>query len=103
MTNQSLLTLLHEAAGFTLGGSADGEAIYLDRGNADTDWNSLAVFAAGADAFVELEVVPNHGNARQHVGTVADQRCAFDRRGDLAALDQVRFRRREHKLAIGDV
>ena len=66
-----------------LRGSADGQAIHFDRRDADADRHRLSVFAAGADAFVELQIVAHHRDARQHVGAVADQRRALDRRGDL--------------------
>jgi hypothetical protein len=63
----------------------------------------LAFLAAGADAAVELQVVADHADARQHVGAVADQRRALDRRADLAVLDQVGLARGEHEFARGDV
>ena len=95
--------LLHEAADIFLRGAADGQAIDFDGRNAHADRHGLSVFAAGADAFVEFQIVADHRDARQHVGTVADQRCAFDRRGNLAVFDQVRFRRGEDELAVRDV
>ena len=51
--------------------------------NADADGHGLSVFPAGAYAFVELQIVADHRNAGQHIGAIADQRGAFDRRGDL--------------------
>src|ERR1035437_7122856 len=60
-------------------------------------------FAAGADAFIEFQIVADHRNPRQHVGSVADQGCALDRGRDLSVFDEVGFRRRENKFAIRDV
>src|SRR5271166_3147000 len=83
--------LLHEAAGVFFAGATDGQAVYFDGRNADADRDGLAVFAAGADAFVEFQIVADHGDASEHVGAVADQGCALDRGGDLAIFDQVSF------------
>src|SRR3954447_15424927 len=40
--------------------SAHGDRIHLDGRYPDADRHRLAVFAAGADAFVELEIVADH-------------------------------------------
>jgi hypothetical protein len=40
--------------------SAHGHAIELDGRHAYADGYALAIFAAGADAFIELEVVADH-------------------------------------------
>jgi general secretion pathway protein A len=55
-------------------------AVDAQRRLADADRDALPFLAAGADAVVELEVVADHRHARQHVGAVADQRGALDRR-----------------------
>ena len=86
--------LLHESAGLPLCGAADGHTIDFNRRDADSDWNGLSIFAAGADAFIEFQIVADHRNPRQHIGSVADQGCALDRGGDLSifnfeALDSV--------------
>ena len=49
--------LLHESAGFALGGAADGHAIDFNGRNAHAYGNGLSIFAAGADAFIELQIV----------------------------------------------
>ena len=59
--------------------AAHGEGINLERRLPDADGHALALFAAHAHALVELEVVSDHADAREHIGTVADQRRAFDR------------------------
>src|SRR5208283_667419 len=78
---------LHEPARIFSRGAANGEAIYFYRRNAYADRHCLAVLAAGAYAFVEFEIVAYHRDARQHIGAVANQRGAFNWRGDLAVLD----------------
>jgi len=40
---------------------------------------------------------------RQHIGSIANQRRALDRSRDLSVFDEIRFRRRENKLAVRDV
>ena len=55
--------------------SADGHFVELDGGHADADGDALAVFAAGADAFVQLEIVAHHGDVFEGLGAVADQGC----------------------------
>ena len=81
--------LLHEAAGIFPGSAAYGKAVNFQCGYTDADGHGLSVFAAGADAFVELKVVADHRHAGEDVRTVADQRGAFDRSGDLAVLDEI--------------
>src|SRR5207247_5088728 len=56
-----VLRSLHEAAGVFSCGSTDCEAVYFQRGNADAYRDGLTVFAAGADAFVEFQIVAYHG------------------------------------------
>src|SRR5437899_1110321 len=97
------LTSLHESAGFPLCGAADGHTVDFNCWDADADGNRLSIFAAGADAFIEFQIVADHRNPRQHIGSVADQGCALDGGRDLAVFDQVCFRRRENKFAVRDV
>src|ERR1700728_2402973 len=85
------------------GGAAHGERIDAQRRLAHAHRHALAVLAAGADAIVELQVVADHGHARQHVRTVADQGRALQRRADAAVLDGVSLARRKYELAGGDV
>src|SRR6476620_7413158 len=66
--------------------AADRHAIKLQRGNADTDLHRLAVFAARAYAFVELEIIAHHRNFGEGVRAVADQRAVLERRGNMAVL-----------------
>src|SRR6516165_12286033 len=86
-----------------LGGAADGEAVNPERRLTDADGNALAVLAAGAYAIIELQIVADHRYAREHVRTVADERCALERRADPAVLDGVCLARGKHELARGDV
>src|ERR1700674_6130109 len=97
------MSLLHESAGFPLCGAADGQAVNFNRWDAAADGNSLSIFAAGADAFIEFQIVADHRNPRQHIGSIADQGCALDRGGNLSVFDEIRFRRRENKFAVRDV
>src|SRR5512146_2871482 len=86
-----------------MSGAADGEAVDLEGRDADADGDGLAVFAAGAYAFVEFEIVADHAYARQNVGAVADQGRILHRRRNLAVLDEVRFGGREDEFAVGNV
>src|ERR1039457_7014095 len=95
--------LLHESASFPLSGSPDGQAVDLNGRNTDADWNGLSIFAAGAHPFIEFQIVAHHRNPGQHIGSVADQGCAFDRSGDLSVFDEIRFRRRENKFSVRDI
>jgi hypothetical protein len=67
-----LLTLLHVPSRILPRGSTDCQPINLDSRNSDADWHSLAILAAGADALVKLQIVADHRNARQHIGSVSD-------------------------------
>src|SRR5208337_1630299 len=95
--------LLHEPAGILLGRATDGKAIDFDGRNADAHRHGLPVLTASADAFVELQIVAHHGDPRQDIGTVADQRSAFDRRRDVPVFNHVRFGSSKYKLAVGDI
>src|SRR5439155_18827464 len=83
--------------------AAHGEPVHLDCRNADADGNGLAILATSADTFIQPQVVADHGDAGQHVRTIADQGCAFDGGGDLSVFDHVGFGRREDELAIRDI
>src|SRR5215472_18060433 len=71
------------------GSAAYGKALDLQRRLAYADRHALAFLAAGADAVVELQIVPHHRDPRQHIGPVADERRALQRRRDTSVLDEV--------------
>src|SRR4029453_17183851 len=81
---------------------ADRHAVDADGRQSHADRDGLAVFAAGAHALVELEVVADAAHAGERFRSVADQGRALDRAGDAAVLDQVGLARREHEAAVGD-
>ncbi len=56
----------------SLGGPSDRKAIHLNGGNTDADGNGLSIFTAGAYPFVKGEVISYHGNACEHIRSVAD-------------------------------
>src|SRR6266404_9678300 len=97
------MSLLHESAGFALCGAADGHAINFNCRDSYADGNGLSIFAAGSDAFIEFQIVADHRNPRQHIGSVADQGCALYGGGDLSVFDEIGFRRRENELTVRDV
>src|SRR5260370_5218878 len=99
----SEILLLNDSAGFPLCGPADSHTIDFNCRDADADRNGLSIFAAGAHAFIEFQIVADHRNARQHIGSVADQGCALDGGRDLSVFDEIRLRRRENKFAVRDV
>src|SRR6478672_4446124 len=84
-------------------GATHGNAVHPQGWLADADRYSLAVFAAGADAGVELEIVADHGDALEIGRSVADQHGALERRAELAVLDLEGLGDVEHVLARGDV
>src|ERR1700743_2706444 len=86
-----------------MSGAAYGHAVELDGGHANADGNALAVFAAGAYTFVELQIVADHRHIFQSFGSVADERGVADGRGDLAVFDEIGFRCTENELAAGDL
>src|SRR5690348_8449764 len=96
-------SLLHEPAGIAAGSAPDREPIHLDRRNTDSYRNGLAIFAAGANPFVEFQVVTYHGYASQDVRPIADQGRPLDRGGHFAVLDEICLRRRKNKLAVRDI
>src|SRR5262249_9749066 len=54
-------------------------------------------------AIVQLQIVPHHAHACEHIGTIADECRTFERRTELAILDGIRLTRGEHELAGGDI
>ena len=54
-------------------GAADGHPVELDGGHTYAYGDGLAGLAAGADAFVEGEVVADHGDVFEGLGAVADE------------------------------
>ena len=41
-------------------GAADGEPVYLERGNTHADWHRLSILATGPDTLVELQIAADH-------------------------------------------
>src|SRR5271163_50520 len=70
-------------------GAADRQTVHAQGWLADADRNTLSVLAAGADPLVEAEVVADHGDFGQSIGSIADQRGALNRGPDLAVLNQI--------------
>src|SRR6185437_13934888 len=58
-----LTLLLHEAAGIFACGAANRQPIQFGCGHTDPNRHGLAVFAAGSDAFIQLQIVAHHRNA----------------------------------------
>src|SRR6266403_1773751 len=83
--------------------SAHGQAVHLQGWNADSYGDRLSVFATGPDAFVEFQIVAHHGDAREHVRAIADQRGAFDGGGDVAVFDEIGLGGGEDEFSAGDV
>src|SRR4051812_38106559 len=83
--------------------STNGEAIHLQSRNSDADGDALPILAAGANAFIEREVVADHGDTREHVGAVADEGGVLERRSDYAILDHVSLASGKDELAVGDI
>ncbi len=72
-------------------------------GMPDADGHALAFLAAGADAFIEAQIVADHRDILERLGAVADERCVLDRRGDFAVFDEIGLAGGEDELAVGDV
>ena len=75
----------------------------LDGGHSDTDGHALPGLAAGANSFIQGQIVADHGDVLQSFGAVADEGCALDRAGDFAVFDEVGLGGGEDELAVGDV
>src|SRR6266446_1653218 len=54
------LTSLHESAGFALCGAADGHTIDFNCRDSHANGNGLSIFAAGANAFIEFQIVADN-------------------------------------------
>src|SRR5215472_4682867 len=85
------------------GGAADGETVDPERRLPDTDGNALTILAAGSDAVVQLEIVPDHRYACEHVRPVADEGRPLERCRDASVLDGVGLARGEDELAGSDI
>src|SRR6267154_4882514 len=75
--------------GFSSRGTAHGHTVELQRGNANADRHRLSIFAAGAHAFIQLKIVAYHGNFRQSVRAIPNQRAVLERRGYVSVLNHV--------------
>src|SRR6202045_3870147 len=84
-------------------GAADRESFDPERRLTDADGNALPILAAGSNTVVELQVVADHRDARQHVRTIADEGRALEGCAHATVLDGIRLARREHELAGGDI
>ena len=69
--------------------AAHRHPVQLHRRHAHAHRHALAVFAAGADAFVELQVVAHHRHVLQRLGPVADQRAS--RTGAVTLPSSIRY------------
>src|SRR6267143_4237852 len=79
--------------------AADRESFDPERRLDDADRHALPILAAGSNTVVEFQVVADHRDARQHIGTIADQGGALEGCAHAAVLDGIRLARREHELA----
>src|SRR5690606_35983902 len=83
--------------------AADGHRGDLHGRTADAHRHALPILAAGPDPVGGLEVVAEHDDLAHHVGAVADEVHALERRRDLAVLDEVALRQRKDEVAVSDV
>ena len=83
--------------------TADRNFVDPDGRQSNPDRHGLPLLAACPDPFIQLQIMPYHGNPGENVRTAADQGRAFDRFGDLPVFDQVGFTGREDELPVGDV
>ena len=79
--------------------AANRQAIDTQRGLTNANRHTLPLFAAGADAAIELHVIGNHADFFQALGAAADDGGAFDGVQNLAVFNPERFTGRKHKLA----
>src|SRR5215471_2236590 len=84
-------------------GAAYGQRIKAKRRLSDANGNTLPILPAGTDAWVELHVVSDHGDAGHGVRTITDKCRPLNRRADLAVFDLVSLGTREHEFAGRDV
>ena len=68
-----------------------------------SDGDALAVFAAGADAFVQCQIIADHGDVFQGFRAVADEGSIADGGGDFSVFDEVGFGGGEDEFSAGDV
>src|SRR6185312_3541120 len=64
--------------------AAHRQRIDTQSGLADSDRHRLAFLAAGPHPAVQLQVIADHADPLQHIGTVADQGRTLDGRSELA-------------------
>ena len=90
-------------------GAADGDGGYFDERQAEGDGDPLAGFAAGAAGVGEFELVGDHGDFAEDVGSVADDVDVFDGSGEFSVFDEVaafdvegEIAGADHDLAIGE-
>ena len=83
--------------------AADGHLIDLHGRDADTNGDALSILAAHADAFIQLQVVPDHGDIFESLRPVADERGPTHGPGKLAVFDEVAFRGGEHEVTACNV
>src|SRR5262249_51590926 len=75
----------------------------LHRWNADAHRHVLAFLAADTYTLVKLQVVADHADVLQRLGSVADERSALHGPRELAVLDQVTLGSLEYEIPAGDV
>src|SRR5215469_14778009 len=56
-----------------LAGAAHRESVDPKCRLSDANRDTLSVLATGADAVVELQIVPHHAHAREYIGAIADE------------------------------
>src|SRR6185312_14307666 len=88
---------------YRLSRASHGQPVDAQRRLADADRYVLPFLAAGAHTLVELQVVADHAHARQHVGSVADERRPFERCSEAAILDRIGLARGEDEFPGSDV
>lgn len=60
-----------------------GKSVDLEGGLTDTHRHTLAILAAGADAAIKLEIVADHADPGEDLGSIADQCRPLDGRVSL--------------------
>src|SRR5580658_5983104 len=83
--------------------AADRQCVDTQRRLAHAHRDALPFLAAGADTLIELQVIAHHGDTREHIRAIADERRALEGGANAAVLDGVSLARREHELTRGDV
>src|SRR5690606_30841252 len=82
-------------AKLSLCGPANGQALDQHGRLPDADGDALTGLAAGADTGIERHVIADRAHLFKRLATRADQRCALDRRRQLAILDEIGLRAAE--------